>query len=126
MREAIIAIGEHNGLELAVLPRGEKSVGDVILTPDSPALIHGVSIEPLRVYPDDRGFFMELERLGSAGLAEKMLPGGEARIQISPTLTYPGRASNLVREKTLTREIVTAAGRGNWSESSSRRPTPPS
>lgn len=89
IREAIIPIGERNGLELAVMPRGERSAGDAILAPDSAALIHGVRIEPLCVYPDDRGFFMELARLGGAGLAEKMLPGEEARIQISATLTYP-------------------------------------
>ncbi len=90
MREGITAIGERNGLELGVPSRGEKSIGDVILAHDSSALIDGVRIEPQRVYPDDRGFFTELARLGSAGLAEKMLPGGDARIQISATLTYPG------------------------------------
>ena len=89
-REAIIRLGERNGVELAVMPRVEKSAGDVILAPDSLALIDGVRIEALRVYPDDRGYFTELARLGSAGLAEKMLPGGQARIQISATLTYPG------------------------------------
>jgi dTDP-4-dehydrorhamnose 3,5-epimerase len=90
MREAVLPIGERNGLELAVPSRGPKSVGDVILAPDSSALIDGVRIDLQRVYPDDRGFFTELARLGSAGLAEKMVPGGEARIQISATLTYPG------------------------------------
>ena len=89
-REAITPIGERNGLELAIPWRGEKTVGDVILAPDSSALIGGVRIEPQRIYPDDRGFFTELARLGSAGLAEKMVPGGDARIQISATLTYPG------------------------------------
>jgi dTDP-4-dehydrorhamnose 3,5-epimerase len=89
IREAIFPIGERNGLELAVLPRREKSAGDVILAPDSAALIQGVRIEPLRIFPDDRGFFTELARLGGAGLAEKMVPGEEAQIQISATLTYP-------------------------------------
>src|SRR5258707_14760364 len=89
-REAIFRLGERNGVELAVMPRVEKSAGDVILAPDSLALIDGGRIEPLRIYPDDRGYFTELARLGSAGLAEEMLPGGQAHIQISATRSYPG------------------------------------
>ena len=83
-------IGQHNGLELAVRPQQRPSIGEVIVSPDSPALISGVRIDPLRIYPDDRGFFTELARLGSKGLAEKMIPGKEAQIQVSATLTYPG------------------------------------
>jgi dTDP-4-dehydrorhamnose 3,5-epimerase-like enzyme len=41
-------------------------------------------------FPDDRGFFAELARLGSAGIAEKMTPSSERHIQISMTLSYPG------------------------------------
>ncbi len=83
-------LGQRNGLELAVQPQERRSIGDVIVSPDSSALIAGVRIQPLRIYPDDRGFFTELARLGSGGLAEKMLPSEDARIQVSATLTYPG------------------------------------
>ncbi len=88
--ERLIPIGERNGLELAIRPREQKSIGDVIAAPDAAALIHGVRVEPLRLYADDRGFFTELARLGHPGLAEDLVPGGDARIQISATLTYPG------------------------------------
>ncbi len=112
----MLPIGERNGLELGVPSRGEKSVGDMILAPDSLALIDGVRIEPQRVYPDDRGFFTELARLGSAGLAEKMLPGGDARIQISATLTYPGtiKAIHYHFEQTSTRCSQGRCGRGRF------------
>ena len=74
---------------LAILARTGKSVGSVIVSPKSSELIQGVQIEPLNVFADDRGFFTELARLG-ARIAGKMLPGGESRIQVSATLTYPG------------------------------------
>ena len=87
--ESIIAVAERNGISLAILARTGKSVGSVIVSPKSSELIQGVQIEPLNVFADDRGFFTELARLG-ARIAEKMLPGGESRIQVSATLTYPG------------------------------------
>src|SRR5207244_13496506 len=44
----------------------------------------------MQVQADDRGFFAELARLGSSGIAARMVPAGERKIQISTTLTYPG------------------------------------
>src|SRR5260370_16882135 len=38
-REALIRLGERNGVELAVMPPLEKSAAAVILPPDSPALL---------------------------------------------------------------------------------------
>jgi hypothetical protein len=84
-----VSLGNKNGLELAILPRAEKTLEKIIAKPDSPELIDGVKIEPLQVYPDDRGFFMELARLGK-GLATQMVPEGQRQIQVSFTLTYPG------------------------------------
>jgi dTDP-4-dehydrorhamnose 3,5-epimerase len=84
-----IPLGTKNGIEMAILRRTEKSLGKIIAKADSPDLIEDVRIEPLQVYPDDRGFFMELARLGK-GLATKMVPDGDRQIQVSFTLTYPG------------------------------------
>ena len=84
-----VSLGNKNGMELAILPRAEKTLGKIIAKPDSPDLIDGVKIEPLQVYPDDRGFFMELARLGK-GLATHMVPEGRRQIQVSFTLSYPG------------------------------------
>ncbi len=85
----MVVLGSRNGLELAIAPRAEKTIGKVILEPQSPDLIAGVAIEPLRVFADDRGFFTEIARLGRA-IAENMLPGGERHIQVSYAVMYPG------------------------------------
>ncbi len=85
----IVSLGTKNGIDMAILPRAEKTLGKIILKPDSPDLIEGVQIQPLAVHPDDRGFFMEVGRLGE-GLAAKMTPEGPRQIQASFTLTYPG------------------------------------
>ena len=87
--ESLVPLGTKNGIEMAILRRTEKSLGKIIVKSDSPDLIDGVKIESLQVYPDDRGFFMELARLGK-GLATKMVPEGDRQIQVSFTLTYPG------------------------------------
>src|SRR5437016_12542004 len=86
--EGIVSLGTRNGIELAILTRTEKSVGKIIAKPGSTDLIDGVRIEPLRIYPDDRGFFTEIARLGR-GLATDVVPDSAKKIQISLTLTYP-------------------------------------
>jgi dTDP-4-dehydrorhamnose 3,5-epimerase len=88
-QQQIVPLGTRNNTELAILRRARKTLGKIIAKPNSPDLIEGVEIEPLAVYPDDRGFFTELARLGK-GLAEKMVPDGPRQIQVSLTLTYPG------------------------------------
>jgi dTDP-4-dehydrorhamnose 3,5-epimerase len=78
-----VARGE--GLEL-VLPECENGIGSVILSPDSKQLIAGVRIKPLSIWPDDRGYFFEVQRIGS-GLAAEFPP---ATTQVSAALNYPG------------------------------------
>src|ERR1700736_1542531 len=85
----VVPLGTVNGIEMAIMRRGEKTLGKVIAKADSSDLIEGVRIEPLQIYPDDRGFFTELARLGK-GIASGMLPEGPRQIQVSLTLTYPG------------------------------------
>ena len=89
LRSDIVPLGTRNGIEMAIARRTAKTLGKIIAQPNSPDLIAGVLIEPLQVYPDDRGFFCELARLGK-GLASKMVPDDQRKIQISLTLTYPG------------------------------------
>jgi len=88
-KSEIVPLGTRNGIELALVRRSAKTLGKVISKPNSADLIDGVQIEPLQVYPDDRGFFTELARLGK-GLAAKMVPDDLRKIQVSLTLTYPG------------------------------------
>jgi dTDP-4-dehydrorhamnose 3,5-epimerase len=85
----IVSLGTHNGIEMAIARRASKTLGKLISKVNSPDLIEGVRIAPLQVYPDDRGFFTELARLGK-GLAAEMLPDDVRKIQVSLTLTYPG------------------------------------
>ncbi len=85
----IVPLGTRNGIEMAIARRESKTLGKIIAKPSSPDLIDGVEIEPLQIYPDDRGFFTELARLGK-GLATNMVPDAVHKIQVSLTLTYPG------------------------------------
>src|SRR5689334_21664249 len=59
-------------LPLAI-PECETGLGSVILSPDSPQLIAGVRVKPFPVYPDDRGYFLEVNRMG-LGLAAEFPP----------------------------------------------------
>lgn len=86
----ISPIGTRNGLELAIRHAEGKTLGAVITRVESPELIAGVVLHALQVFADDRGFFTELARLGSSGIAQKMVAEDGRRIQISTTLTYPG------------------------------------
>lgn len=85
----VVPLGTRNGIEMAIARRNQRTLGKIIAKLNSPDLIEGVQIESLKVYPDDRGFFCELARLGD-GLATKMVPNDQSKIQVSLTLTYPG------------------------------------
>jgi len=78
-------IARSGELEL-MLPECEKGLGQIINSPTSADLIEGVRVAPLAVYPDDRGYFLELQRMGR-GLAADF---PAATTQISAALNYPG------------------------------------
>jgi dTDP-4-dehydrorhamnose 3,5-epimerase len=67
-------------------PQCEKGLGTVIQTMQSDGLIHGVAIEPVAIWPDDRGHFLEVLRVGQ-GLAAHF---PNATTQVSATVTYSG------------------------------------
>ncbi len=72
-------------LELGI-PECVKGIGSVILSPQSPDLIAGVVLQPFSIYPDDRGYFAEVQRIGVG-------PAGgfpAATTQISSAVNYPG------------------------------------
>jgi dTDP-4-dehydrorhamnose 3,5-epimerase len=89
IKTEIVPLGTQNGIEMAIARRTSKTLGKIISKPNSPDLINGVEIEPLQIYPDDRGFFTELARLGK-GLAAQMVSDDLRKIQVSLALTYPG------------------------------------
>lgn len=66
--------------------RCEKGIGNVIQAPDSPQLIEGVKVVPFPFWPDDRGYFLEVMRMGRGAAA-----GFPAETtQVSAALSYPG------------------------------------
>jgi len=82
---AVRKLASFGDLHLAV-PECPKGLGAVIGKADSPDLIQGVRVAPFSVYPDDRGYFLEVERLGR-GLASAFPP---ATTQVSAALNYAG------------------------------------
>jgi dTDP-4-dehydrorhamnose 3,5-epimerase len=78
-------IAQSDRLELAI-PECEKGLGKVIGALESPGLIAGVRLDRLLVHPDDRGYFLELQRLGHGLAAE--FPAASS--QMSAALSYPG------------------------------------
>ena len=63
----------------------ERGIGHVILKSDSDKLIPGVKVFPVPLWPDDRGYFLEVARLGQGPVAE--FPA--ATTQVSTALSYP-------------------------------------
>ena len=78
-------IARWENLEL-VLPECESGIGSVISSVDSAQLVEGVRLEALTIWPDDRGYFLEVQRLGR-GLAADF---PAATTQVSAALNYPG------------------------------------
>lgn len=89
MAVAMVEAGERiksfGDLELAA-PVCSKGIGALIGKVDSPDLIAGVKIQPVSVFPDDRGYFLEVQRIGQ-GLAAHFPPETS---QVSAAMNYPG------------------------------------
>ena len=58
----------------------------MIRTPDSADLIEGVLVRPFDMWPDDRGYFLEVARMGQGLAAGFPLEC----TQVSSALSYPG------------------------------------
>src|ERR1700691_4404351 len=66
-------------------PTCEPGIGKVIRTADSADLIEGVRVQPYDLWPDDRGYFLEVIRM-KQGLAASFAP---ETTQVSAALSYP-------------------------------------
>jgi dTDP-4-dehydrorhamnose 3,5-epimerase len=94
-----------SGIELAI-PKAEGGIGKVILSPRSADLIADVEIKPFSLWPDDRGYFLEVARLGQG-----MIAGFPAESsQVSAALNYPGIIKAFHYHKLQTDYWVPAAG----------------
>ena len=78
-------LASADNLELLV-PECPRGIGKTIGNPDSVDLIAGVRIQPLVCYPDDRGYFLEIQRFGQGPAAG--FPAEST--QVSAALNYPG------------------------------------
>jgi dTDP-4-dehydrorhamnose 3,5-epimerase len=72
-------------LELAV-PQCSRGIGSVIASLNAGGLIAGVTLQPFTIHPDDRGYFLEVQRMGTGAAAH--FPA--ATTQVSAALNYPG------------------------------------
>ena len=77
---------ESTGDLALAIPECPRGIGNVIAAPDSSDLIEGVRIQPVAIHSDDRGYFMEVQRMGR-GLAAAF---PAATTQVSAALNYPG------------------------------------
>jgi len=68
------------------VPKCQPGIGDLIVSPDSVKIIDGVRLASYPVWPDDRGYFIEVLRIGQ-GIASDFDP---TTSQVSAALTYPG------------------------------------
>lgn len=67
-------------------PKCTPGIGSIIRTPQSSDIIAGVRVQAYDLWPDDRGYFLEVARL-QQGLVADFAP---ATTQISAALSYPG------------------------------------
>lgn len=75
----------ESGVEIEI-PAAAAGIGKVILSPTSSDLIADVVVNPFPVWPDDRGYFLEVARLGQGLVAD--FPASTS--QVSTALNYPG------------------------------------
>ena len=68
------------------IPPCEPGIGKIIRSPKSADLIDDVVAQPFDLWPDDRGYFLEVARL-KQGLAADFVP---EETQVSAALSYAG------------------------------------
>jgi dTDP-4-dehydrorhamnose 3,5-epimerase len=95
----------ESGVEIAI-PTCEPGIGKVILSPTSRDLIADVQLKPFALWPDDRGYFLEVART-EQGLVAGFPP---ASTQISAAFNYPGIIKAFHYHKLQTDFWVPAAG----------------
>jgi dTDP-4-dehydrorhamnose 3,5-epimerase len=88
------------------IPHCERGIGKVIQNPASADLIEGIRVSPVALWPDDRGYFLEVIRM-QQGLAADFPP---ETTQVSAALSYPGTIKAFHFHKHQTDLWVPAAG----------------
>ncbi|OYW12334.1 MAG: dTDP-4-dehydrorhamnose 3,5-epimerase [Acidobacteriia bacterium 12-62-4] len=85
-------------VEHALPTTADRSVGNVIISPSSAQLISDVVVVPYPLWPDDRGYFLEVARMGKNSVRD--FPPQST--QISAAVSYPGtvKAFHIHRHQT--------------------------
>ncbi len=75
-----------------------SGIGAIVRSTGDKGVINGVKLEPFPVFPDDRGYFLEVARIGK-GLVEEFDP---TTTQVSAALSYQGtvKAFHIHRHQT--------------------------
>jgi dTDP-4-dehydrorhamnose 3,5-epimerase len=84
-RRTVTSLLVSEPIRLAV-PDCTPGIGTLVTSPTGKGLIDGVVIEPQAIWPDDRGYFFEVGRIGRGLIAQFPVEN----TQISATFTYPG------------------------------------
>jgi dTDP-4-dehydrorhamnose 3,5-epimerase len=87
-------------------PANDAGIGKVILSADSADLIDGVKAQPFPIWPDDRGYFLEVARVGKGLVSGFPFES----TQVSAALSYPGTIKAFHFHKEQTDYWVAAAG----------------
>ena len=88
------------------IPECQKGIGALIQSPQSADLIDGVKIQTVSLWPDDRGYFLEVARMGQ-GITSGAASGP---VQVSAALSYPGTIKAFHYHQKQTDLWVAAAG----------------
>jgi len=102
---AVVELGVLAGGDQLRIPDCAPGIGQVILSPTSADLIAGVCLQPFPLWPDDRGYFLEVARLGQG-----LVAGFPASSQISTAVNYPGVIKAFHYHRRQTDYWVPAAG----------------
>jgi len=81
-----VALGKLESGTSIEIPQAQPGIGKVILSPSSGDLIADVVLNSFPLWPDDRGYFLEIARLGEGLVSEFPAKGS----QVSAALNYPG------------------------------------
>jgi dTDP-4-dehydrorhamnose 3,5-epimerase len=100
-----VSTAPAEGIQISI-PHCDRGVGKVIQSPTSADLIDGVQVSPVALWPDDRGYFLEVIRMRQ-GLAAHFPP---ETTQVSAALSYPGTIKAFHFHKHQTDLWVPAAG----------------
>lgn len=76
----------------------QKGIGNVILRPDAEHLIPGVRVVPCPLWPDDRGYFLEVARIGQGGVSD--FPPESTQISAASSLPGTIKAFHIHRFQT--------------------------